>query len=250
MEKNDLASRMEDLAAQCQRRSVITHSHFLTPAEQHQIANIAFLPESDGISVLFGGTEESERKILFFLPYYMTEEDLDWSETITILESRCRFGKPGHRDYLGSLMGLGIRREFLGDIWLEDENAYLFCMRTVKDTILNELKQVGRNAVTIREISPEDLPGLHRQMRSERFTVMSPRLDAVVAGMFRLSRTEGAERIRQGLVQHNYQECLKTDAPVREGDVISLRGRGKGIVSAFEGTTRRGRMFIEVKIYQ
>lgn len=250
MEKNDLTSRMEDLAAQCQRRSVITHSHFLTPAEQIQIANIAFMPESDGSSVLFGGTEESERKILFFLPYYMTEEDLDWSETITILESRCRFGKPGHRDYLGSLMGLGIRREFLGDIWLEEENSYLFCMRTVKDTILNELKQVGRNAVSIREISPGELPGLHRQMRSERFTVMSPRLDAVVAGMFRLSRTEGAERIRQGLVQHNYQECLKTDAPVREGDVISLRGRGKGIVSAFEGTTRRGRMFIEVKIYQ
>ena len=250
MEKNDLASRMEDLAAQCQRRSVITHSHFLTPAEQHQIANISFLPGSDGSSVLFGGTEESERKILFFLPYYMTEDDLDWSETITILESRCRFGKPGHRDYLGSLMGLGIRREFLGDIWLEEENAYLFCMSTVKDTILNELKQVGRNAVAVREISPDELPDLRRQTKSERFTVMSPRLDAVVAGMFRLSRTESAERIRQGLVQHNYQGCLKTDAPVREGDVISLRGRGKGIVSAFEGTTRRGRMFIEVKIYQ
>ena len=226
MEKNELISRMDDLAAQCQRRSVITHSHFLTPAEQHQISNITFLPGTDGSSVLYGGTEESERKILFFLPYYMTEDDLDWSETISVLESRCRFGKPGHRDYLGSLMGLGIRREF------------------------NELKQVGHNTVTVREISARELPDLHRQMRSERFTVMSPRLDAVVSGMFRLSRTESAERIRQGLVQHNYQECVKTDAPVREGDVISLRGRGKGVVAAFEGTTRRGRMFIEVKIYQ
>jgi RNA-binding protein YlmH len=180
----------------------------------------------------------------------MTEDDLDWSETISVLESRCRFGKPGHRDYLGSLMGLGIRREFLGDIWMEEETAYLFCMSTIKDTILNELKQVGHNTVTVREISARELPDLHRQMRSERFTVMSPRLDAVVSGMFRLSRTESAERIRQGLVQHNYQECVKTDAPVREGDVISLRGHGKGVVAAFEGTTRRGRMFIEVKIYQ
>jgi len=250
MEKNELISRMDDLAAQCQRRSVITHSHFLTPAEQHQISNITFLPGTDGSSVLYGGTEESERKILFFLPYYMTEDDLDWSETISVLESRCRFGKPGHRDYLGSLMVLGIRREFLGDIWMEEETAYLFCMSTIKDTILNELKQVGHNTVTVREISARELPDLHRQMRSERFTVMSPRLDAVVSGMFRLSRTESAERIRQGLVQHNYQECVKTDAPVREGDVISLRGRGKGVVAAFEGTTRRGRMFIEVKIYQ
>lgn len=249
MENNNLLARMEDLADQCQRRSVITHSHFLTPAEQHICSGRSFFT-SDNTTVLHGGIPDCERKVLFFLPYYMSPEDLNWNETIAVIRSQCRFGRPGHRDYLGSLIGLGIRREFLGDIWLEDDTAYLFCMQTVKDTIVNELHQVGRNTVSVQEISLEELPELKREMKTERFTVMSPRLDSVVAGMFRLSRTESAERIRQGLIQLNYEECTKTDATVRQGDVISLRGKGKGIVSAFEGTTRRGRMFIEANIYK
>ena len=80
--------------------------------------------------------------------------------------------------------------------------------------------------------------------------MMSLRLDAVVAGMFRLPRTEAARQIAAGAVSLNYQECLKTDQTVREGDVLSLRGAGKGTVTGTGGTSRKGRLFVYAEIYQ
>lgn len=249
MDKSDLFSRMNDLADQCQRKSILTHSHFLTPAEQHRIAISPLMNPADGSAVFQGGTAECERKVLFFLPYYMDVQDLDWAETISVLRCDCRFGNPGHRDYLGTLIGLGIRREFIGDIWILDHTAYLFCLNTVKGTILQELNHVGRDTVSVKDCSLPDLPVLHRKTRTEHFTVMSPRLDSVVSGLFRISRADAADHIRSGLVQHNYEECLKPDAPVRAGDTISLRGRGKGCISSFGGTTRRGRTVVEAILY-
>ena len=79
---------------------------------------------------------------------------------------------------------------------------------------------------------------------------MSPRLDAVCAGMFRLSRTEAARQIEAGAVSLNYDECLKTDAQVGEGDVISLRGAGKGKLAEIGGSSRKGRQFVTVEVYQ
>lgn len=79
---------------------------------------------------------------------------------------------------------------------------------------------------------------------------MSPRLDAVCAGMFRLSRTEAARQIEAGFVSLNYEECLKTDVPVREGDVLSLRGKGKGRLLTFGGNSRKGRIFVTTEIYK
>ena len=79
----------------------------------------------------------------------------------------------------------------------------------------------------------------------------SLRLDAVCAGMFGLSRTAAAEAIAQGLVSLNYGECLKADAPVRTGDVLSLRGKGKGkVLSAGENRTKKGRLYVTAGIYQ
>ena len=87
-------------------------------------------------------------------------------------------------------------------------------------------------------------------MKESTFSVKSPRLDAVCAGMFGLSRTAAAEAIAQGLVTLNYAECLKCDAQVRDGDVLSLRGKGKGIVLDAGGTlSRKGRLFVKTGIF-
>ena len=62
--------------------------------------------------------------------------------------------------------------------------------------------------------------------------------------MFRLSRSAAAEQIRLGLVSLNYSLCERVDAAVREGDVISLRGKGKGKVTAVGGRSKKDRLFI------
>ena len=103
-------------------------------------------------------------------------------------------------------------------------------------------------SVKAKEMSLAEIPAPVRQVRQESFSVMSLRLDAVLAGMFRLSRTEAARQIEAGAVSVNYEECLKTDRTVREGDVISLRGAGKGSVTGTGGTSRKGRLFVYAEI--
>ena len=94
------------------------------------------------------------------------------------------------------------------------------------------------------------VPVPERKVRPVTFTVQSARLDAVVSGMFRLSRTSAAAQIRAGAVHLNYTECLRPDAPVAPGDVLSLRGAGKGSVTEVGGVSRKGRQFITAELWQ
>ena len=88
-------------------------------------------------------------------------------------------------------------------------------------------------------------------MEERVFSVQSPRLDAVCAGTFRISRSAAAQAIAAGLLTHNYTVCLKTDAPVRAGDVLSLRGKGKAaVLDAGSRASKKGRLFVRVGIYR
>ena len=108
---------------------------------------------------------------------------------------------------------------------------------------------MGRCGVTVAPCALEDVPPPVRRVKALSFTVKSLRLDAVAASLFGLSRTAAAEQIRMGLVSLNYDLCDRTDAPVEPGDVISLRGRGKGQVKALGGRSKKDRLFVEAEVY-
>ncbi len=248
-EAETLLRRMEDLSRRCEKTAEVTHSGFLTPAECHAVAQWA-LRGTDCTVVLQGGGQDCERKAAFFLPGWMEPESLEPGKYLCALEITARFGAPGHRDYLGAVLGLGIGREWIGDILVEGEQAWIFCLPSVKSHLLLSLDKVGRWGVKVREVPLEQVPRKRREMREETFSVRSLRLDAVCAGMFRLSRTAAAEAIAQGLVSLNYEEVLKPDAPVRAGDILSLRGRGKGeVLEAGGRESRKGRLFVTAGLY-
>ena len=159
------------------------------------------------------------------------------------------FAAPGHRDYLGAILGLGIRREWVGDILVQAHGAFVFCLPSVEPE-LRALEQVGRAGVKAAAVPLSAVPVPERRVRPVTFTVQSARLDAVVSGMFRLSRTSAAAQIRAGAVHLNYAECLRPDAPVAAGDVLSLRGAGKGAVTEVGGVSRKGRQFVTAELWQ
>ena len=150
---------------------------------------------------------------------------------------------------MGALLAMGIGREWLGDIWVQDSTAFVFCMPSVLRHLLS-IDKVGRCGVSAQEVALDAVPAPKREVKSVSFSVMSPRLDAVTGGMFSLSRTESAKQIAAGNVTVNYEPCVKTDLPVREGDIISLRGAGKGKVTGTGGTSRKGRLFVYAEIYK
>ena len=245
-ETEQLLRRAEDLARRCVRTASVTASTFLTPAEALTLAQWA--PRGTDCTVLLhGGTAEAERKCAFFLPAWMEPEQFDIAEYLCALEITARFGAPGHRDYLGAILGLGIGRDWVGDILVFPERAYVFCLPSVRQHLLLSLDKVGRWGVKVREIPLAEVPVGEKETKELSFTVKSPRLDAVCAGAFGMSRTAAAEKIAAGLVALNYQECLKPDAAVRPGDVLSLRGKGKCTVGeAGDRETKKGRAVVTV----
>ena len=248
-EHSELIRRAEDLAERCERQSIVTATAFLTPAEQYELSRWAERNPDSGL-LLSGGQDGCERKRAFFLPYWMPPEDFDLSEHIHAIRLNAFYGEPGHRDYLGAAMGLGIQREWLGDIRILGTTAYIFCLPSVERLLLDELAKVGRVSVKTAACSLQDVPAPERKVKPVSFTVKSLRLDAVASSMFGLSRTAAAELIRLGAASLNYAPCDKTDAPVKEGDVISLRGKGKGVLTEIGGRSRKDRLFVRAEIYQ
>jgi len=247
MENDALLRRAADLRRRCEKSGEISHSLFLTPAEQARLADWA---RSEDCRVLFhGGREECQRRAAFFLPYWTEASEFVPEEFIRCVEVKAHFGEPGHRDFLGAALALGIDRQWLGDIWLEGGTAYIFCLPSVEGHLLASLDRVGRCGVKTRPV-PLSLPSAPRvETRELSFTVKSPRLDAVAAGLFGISRSECARAVAAGELALNYVPCLRPDAPVREGDEMSLRGRGKGRISALGGVSRKGRIFVEAQRY-
>ena len=248
--EDDLLRRAADLDAQCARRGSVTHTNFLTPAQCHALTQWA-ARGAESTVLLHGGYDGAERRAAFFLPDWMDAADFDPAEHLCAVEGVAAFGAPGHRDWMGAALGLGIGREWLGDILVQENRAVLLCLPSVRDHLLQNLDKVGRCGVTLRALPLSELTPQQREAEERVFSVQSPRLDAVCAGTFRLSRTAAAQAIAAGLLTLNYDVCLKADAPVREGDVLSLRGRGKAaVLDAGSRESKKGRRFVKVGVYK
>lgn len=244
--EDSLLRRAEDLLDRCARTYTVTATTFLTPAEVMQLSGWA---KRRGCTLLLsGGVENTERKVGFFLPDWLAPEAFDVAEEIRTVRITHRFGTLSHRDYLGALLGLGVKREWLGDILVEDGGATVFCLKSIEPHLLT-LEQVGRWGVKTAPIALTDITPPERKVKAVSFTVQSARLDAVTAGLFHLSRTAAADRIRVGDVHLNYELCQRPDAAVQPGDILSLRGSGKAQLTEVGGQSRKGRVFLTGELW-
>lgn len=247
MLSEEILKRAEDLARRCEGRGVPTNTGFLTPAERYALEHDPALRMAN--IVFHGGYPDAERTMAFFLPDWMEPDALDISEHIRAIRLTAAFGEPGHRDYMGAILGMGVGREWVGDILVEGHEAIALCQPSVLRHLLS-IDKVGRYGVKSVEIALDEIPVREKKTEERRFTVMSPRLDSVAAGLFHLSRTECARQIAMGTLSLNYTECLKPDAPVKEGDVLALRGAGKGRIAEIGGSSRKGRLFVTAELYK
>ena len=161
MENNELLKRGEDLARRCENKGCLTSTGFLTPAEQYALAHDAELRFSR--MVFRGGHEDFERGMAFFLPDYMEEAELIESEHIRAIKLTAAFGEPAHRDYMGAVLGMGVNREWVGDIIVDGCTAYVLCQPSVLRHLLS-IDKVGRCGVCAEEITLSELP--HRRGRA------------------------------------------------------------------------------------
>ena len=151
-----------------------------------------------------------------------------------------------HRDYLGSLMGLGITRENIGDILVEPSGAFIFVKREIADYIINNLEKIGRCGVKTIVCGCDEADIPKPKLREVNSTVSSLRIDAVLSAAAGISRGRAAEMIVQVLVSLNWEEINSTSKQVDEGDLISVRGIGRMRLERVGSLTRKGRIGITI----
>lgn len=241
-----------DLAERCEKRNIVTSTAFLTESER---VRVDMLLRGLGFEsfVFWGGYDNAERSSAVFLPDYIDEATNDSADITFVSVTVDKFNKNdaefSHRDILGSLMGLGIERESVGDITAKGGEGYFVIKKSVLSFVLNSLEKIGRYPVEVKEC-PDMVFERKDDFEELVDTVASMRLDSVVASAFSLSRSVASDKILAGLVQVNGLTSKKADSEVEEGDKISLKGLGKVHLLKTDGFSRKGRIRIVFRKYK
>ena len=213
------------------------------------------------VFVLFaGGFENAERRIAVFFPgdiYVYPENDEQRRELEAFVEMEfveiagSGFVNMGHRDVLGSLMSLGLKRETLGDIIVTDDSkkAYVAVMPGIAEYICSNLERVARDKVRVSVVPVTKVPEKKQSFSDMSLTLASVRLDALLSGMLSISRDKAKMLIASGRVAVNHSEVTRCDGDFSEGDIVTVKGEGKFVVDAFLGQSAKGRHRVIVRKY-
>lgn len=198
--------------------------------------------------LFWGGHEDAERVILGFFPDYM---EPGWEQfPITPFAMTYRKGdRLSHRDFLGSFMALGVERSVVGDILVGEGECVAFLRREMGEYFLQNIRKIGRVGVKTSLTWEGPLPGA-REFQEMSGVIASERLDCLVGFACRTSREKAAGLIAAGLVSLNHREALSVSQKVKEGDLLSVRHRGRFTIDQLGPLTSKGRLVVKCRKYQ
>jgi RNA-binding protein YlmH len=243
----ELASRLLDLAENASKTGRYRISDFLDPHS----ANVAEIIAANLGTVhmeTYGGFQPAERARVAFIDNNY-QGKVDFNLACFLIQWDKRYYNLGHRDILGAFMGMGCKREILGDIVLVDDGAQFVCDKEFTNYVNSNLTQIGRAPVTLKVITPEELKVKEEKVKIIHATVAALRLDSVAAAGYGTSRSRMADEIKGKNVKVNWKDAKNAAQAINEGDVISFRGRGRVEVEEVRGVTKKGRLSIQLKRY-
>lgn len=204
---------------------------------------------------LYGGYEEAERKILIVYPEKYDEKMLEKNydkilKVVRIKLAEDEKGKYFHRNYLGGIVKLGLKREKVGDIVVREDGADIITLEEFSSILKQQLPTLTRFENS--EFSIEDLQNLKKiEIRIEQIKIIVPsfRLDNFVSDLARTSRSKAVQIINQERVFVNGQNETKSSKQLKLNDIITIRGKGRFIIKEFSGTTRSRRTIVTIEKY-
>ena len=240
-----LANKILDTVEYCKKNFAYKATNFLDPRQQKLIEEL-LVREKNIEYYVESGIESSERKLYII---YHEDYDVDNIEKpYQILEFSWYskgIKKPSHRDFLGSIIGAGIKREMLGDIMLQEDRTYVVCSKEVSEYIMYNIDRVGSLPVKVQLVEQAGI--IEENEKIVNATVASLRLDSIISAGFGFSRTKAAEIIKSGKVRVNWEEKDLTSKVIKQSDVISIRGKGRIILEEIAGNTKKDRIKITIK---
>lgn len=288
-----LIAQIEDKIQQADDWGVMTSGDFLDIHQRKVVSDYLRGRKLPVKALFYGGYEDAERCMAVFVPEYIAEGFADGAESSQagagevpaelqdlVRVIRVSVPKGGkvltHRDYLGSLLGLGLEREVTGDILVRTgemaksgrsttgagsstagsaadnigPGADIIVETEIAEFIELNYNKAGRTNLKVEVLPVASLCTGEINIAQKQDTVASLRLDGIVASAFGLSRAKAAEAIRRGIVSVNSMEALKVDMEISEGDKIVMRGRGKVVLAQIGGVSRKDRVRITFDVYK
>lgn len=258
-EKEELIfkKRLLESAQLAYQKGIAVYTDFLGLAEQNLFyASAKYFPPVQ--YSCYGGVKDAERYCICFdgrepvkgLSKVTPEEP--WLFPISCVCISDLSGKYGdtltHRDYLGALLHLGITRSKIGDIYIKEQKAYVFCCTQIAEFICKELCMVKHTQIYCEPITPDE-ELLSPNFKEISSTVASLRVDSFLAVAFQTSRSSISAYIDAEKTFINGKLVTKAGTLLEEGDIVSVRGKGRFLVTEIKNQTKKGRTVVTIKKY-
>lgn len=242
-----MKKRLLELSERAEMKNIVTFSNFLNPNELHIFHQVS--KEFRSSFELSGGYSHAERQIAAFVPdalYFTWEYPID---AVMFTPLNPKFAENlTHRDVLGALMNLGIKREMLGDILMQETGIIVLCVSSVSDFLIDNCIKIRHTAVNGQKIPLADFHYQPKFIELDSI-VSSLRLDTILADVCKLTRSAAQKIISEGNAFINSRQILQNDYNCKSEDILSVRHYGKFQIEAVYGTTKKGRIKYRYKIY-
>ena len=237
-----------DLCNLVSKKHIPKNTDFLNPFEVKTAVSI-INSEPDLKYIVDGGYPGCERAIIHIFPYYCDMDSVGAGLRFLEIKNNDKFGSANHRDYMGALLSLGIRREKIGDILVHENYCQIVVDEEICDFLLYNFKKVKKSNVDVREIHRELVEIPQQNYKESSVSVSSLRIDSVVASAYNLSRSESIKLVNSELIQLNYEKITQPSFQVEENSVVSVRGYGKFLIKELGGISKKGKFRLSISKY-
>lgn len=237
-----LAAKALDKLTLAEKKWGTVLGDFYDPGQAHLVSVLAARRSGESQLHLYGGYGYAERQRACFAHCELEVTPQEFGLAVLKVHGNFDFVKVGHRDFLGALLSLGLRREKLGDVVACDLGAYIVVDELVADHVRTQFSHVGRASVSVDYCDIKELEIWQPKFTSQVAIAASARLDAITAAVYNLSRSESSQLVARGLVKLNHIPCTSGAKEVKPSDIVSARGYGRVYVRQFIGLTQKGRL--------
>ena len=245
-DEHRFAEKVNDWVERAANQHAVKRTDFLDPRQAFIVQSLA--NRNGRVNVCFyGGYEDAERTRAVLAPdYRQPEAEEAGIGLLSVVSDDARFSELDHGDFLGALLGVGIKRDKIGDIHVGEGYCHCLVAEEILDYIRLNLHQVHRVRVMTETLPLSELRTAAKPLDELMLTVASLRLDGIVSDVFRLSRAKVLQPIKAGRCKVNWAPEDDPSRPLKEGDVVSFQGFGRFKLLAVEGETKKGRIRLKI----
>lgn len=243
-DKNLISSIFNKIQLAEKSNKTVFTNDFLSPGIWNQI--LATCENNKIKSFTYGIFKDADRRMLSFSG---EGSPIIYPISLLKISNNSKFSTLDHKDYLGALMSLGIKREKLGDLIIQDKICYAPVCSDISNYIINNLHTIGNSPCEVSEYdyTLKELP--ERKFKERVIISTSLRLDGMISAICNVSRNNSVELISCGKILVNYFQCVKKDRIIKNDDTLTIRGYGKFKVAEIIGNTQKDRLKIAIKQY-